>query len=387
MKIKTKSVNATFLVALFLSGCGGMNVEEYLPDKKVEYKRTTEVGNDLELPPDLTNVRVGSELYVPDTASSGVATYSEFLGEKNLTGRSLKSQTVVLPDVDSIELKRDGSERWLVIQSPPQSVWQSVANYWQENGILLTEQDPTVGIMKTGWMENRADIGEDIITNFLKDYVGGLYDAATRDQFRIRLEAGTEPGTTELYLTHFGLQQTGVVSAGQSDAETFIWEPRPRDISLEAEMLRRIMVYLGVEEQRANNLVAKKSSTKANRSELIRNPRDVRLLISESFSRSWRLTGLALDRVGFAVEDRDRSAGVYYVRYNDPLANVETDEGWLSKLKFWGDGDEDIADERFQVQVQPTSSVTEVVVLDEQGQRLLTDTAGRILNLIHEQIK
>ena len=68
-------------------------------------------------------------------------------------------------------------------------------------------------------------------------------------------------------------------------------------------------------------------------------------------------------------------------------ANVETDEGWLSKLKFWGDGDEDIADERFQVQVQPTSSVTEVVVLDEQGQRLLTDTAGRILNLIHEQIK
>ena len=229
MTIKTKSVNATFLVALFLSGCGGMNVEEYLPDKIVEYKRTTEVGNDLELPPDLTNVRVGSELYVPDTVSSGVATYSEFLGEKNVAGRSLKSQTVVLPDVDNIELKRDGSERWLVIQSPPQSVWQSVANYWQENGILLTEQDPTVGIMKTGWMENRADIGEDIITNFLKDYVGGIYDAATRDQFRIRLEAGTEPGTTELYLTHFGLQQTGVISAGQSEADTFVWEPRPSE--------------------------------------------------------------------------------------------------------------------------------------------------------------
>ena len=387
MMNKLKFFYPTCLVALFLSGCGGMNVEEYLPDKKVEYKKTTEVGNELELPPDLTNVRVGSELYVPDSGGSGVATYSEFLGEKRAAGRSLKSQTIVLPDVENIELKRDGSERWLVIQSPPQSVWQSVASFWQENGILLVEQDPTVGVMKTGWLENRADIGEDIITNFLKNYVGGLYDAATRDQFRIRLESGTEPGTTELYLTHFGLQQTGVVSAGQSEADTFIWEPRPRDITLEAEMLRRMMIYLGVEEQRAQNLVAKKSSTKASRSELIRNPRDVRLLISESFSRSWRLTGLALDRVGFAVEDRDRSAGVYYVRYNDPMANVETEEGWLSKLKFWGDSDDEIEDERFQILIQPTSSVTEVVVLNEQGEKLLTDTAGRILSLIHEQIK
>lgn len=387
MMIKPRFLYSTALVALFLSGCGGMNVEEYLPDKKVEYKKTTEVGNNLELPPDLTNVRVGSELYVPGTSTSGVATYSEFLGEQRVSGRSLKSQTVVLPDVDNIELKRDGSERWLVIQSPPQSVWQSATSFWQENGILLVEQDPTVGVMKTGWLENRADIGEDVITNFLKEYVGGLYDAATRDQFRIRLESGSEPGTTELYLTHFGLQQTGVVSAGQSDAETFIWEPRPRDITLEAEMLRRMMVYMGVEEQRAQNLVAKKSATKASRSELVRNPRDVRLLINESFSRSWRLTGLALDRVGFAVEDRDRSAGIYYVRYNDPLANVETEEGWLSKLKFWGDSDEAIEDERFQIQIQPTATVTEVVVLDEQGQRLVTDTAGRILGLIHEQIK
>ena len=152
-------------------------------------------------------------------------------------------------------------------------------------------------------------------------------------------------------------------------------------------MLRRLMVHLGVKEQRAQTLVATKAGEKAKRSDLIRNSREVKLQIDETFAKSWRLTGLALDRVGFAVEDRDRSQGIYYVRYNDPMADVETDDGWLSKLKFWGGSSDAELEDRYQILVSQGDSQTEVVVLNEQGQKLATETAGRILTLIHEQIQ
>ena len=376
-----------FLVpVVLLQGCGGFNVEEYLPDKKVEYKKSTTVGNELELPPDLTNVRVGSELHVPSaTGASGVATYSQFLGEKSISGRRSPTSTGVLPKIDNITLKREGKERWLVIQNSPQEVWPNVISFWQDNGILLIEQDPTVGVMKTGWLENRADIDSDIITDTIRNLFDGLYSAATRDQYRVRLEEGDDPGTTEVYLTHYGMQEEIKVDTA-GEAERSVWIPRGTDPGLEAEMLRRLMVHMGVQEQRAQTLVAKKSPLKAKRSQLIRSASEVKLSIAESFARSWRLTGLALDRVGFAVEDRDRSSGIYYVRYNDPMAVAEEDEGWLSKLKFWG-GSAAEEDERFQILVSSRTSSTEVVVLDEQGQRLKTETAGRILNLIHEQIQ
>jgi len=374
------------LPVIVLQGCGSFNVEEYLPDKKVEYKKSKQVGNDLELPPDLTNVRVGSELYVPTaTSASGVATYSEFLGEKSITGQRVSSNAAVLPQVDNITLKREGKERWLVIQNSPQEVWPNVISFWQDNGILLIEQDPTVGVMKTGWLENRADIDSDIVTDTVRRLFDGLYSAATRDQYRVRLEEGDEPGTTEVYLTHYGMQEEIKVDTA-GEAERTVWIPRGTDPGLEAEMLRRLMVHMGVREQRAQSLVSRKSPLKAKRSQLIRNAREVKLSIADSFARSWRLTGLALDRVGFAVEDRDRSSGIYYVRYNDPMADADEDDGWLSKLKFWS-GSAAEEDERFQILVTSLAASTEVVVLDEQGQRLVSDTAERILTLIHEQIQ
>lgn len=192
----TRTIVLAVATSGLITGCGGVSVSDYLPDKKVEYKKTNEVGNQLEVPPDLTNVRVGSDLYVPQsTTSAGVATYSDFLGAKSTSGLTRTVSSNVLPKIDNITLKRDGSERWLVIQSAPQTVWPSVVSFWQENGILLVDQDPTVGIMKTGWLENRADISSDIITDTIRKAFDGLYSAATRDQYRIRLEEGIEPVT------------------------------------------------------------------------------------------------------------------------------------------------------------------------------------------------
>jgi outer membrane protein assembly factor BamC len=385
----TKLVFSSFILVI-LMGCESISskMEDVLPDRKVEYKKSKQAERDLEIPPDLTSSSIRDDFAIPGSAGSGgSATYSDFLnrGQRPGTGTAGSMPGSVLPQIDDIEVRRDGDQRWLVIRAQADDVWPKVISFWQENGILLVEQDPAVGVMVTDWIENRADIESDFITDTIRSVFDGLYSAATRDQFRIRLERNGDGEVTELFLTHRGMEEQVVSSPGGS-GERNVWVPRGSDHGLEAEMLRRLMVYMGVADQKASRSLARREASSQARSQLIRNRDRVELQINEGFSRAWRLTGVALDRVGFAVEDRDRASGIYYVRYNDPMRGQE-DPGFLSKLAFWRDDSNIDKENRYQVSLRPETGATKLLVLNEQGERENSDTAVRILTLLHEQLK
>jgi outer membrane protein assembly factor BamC len=375
------------LAALTLTACSSMNVDDVLPDKAVEYKRETQAERNLEIPPDLTSDRINDKMSVPDNFGGVSTSYSEYVTDRRLRGADGSSAVLagggVLPDIDNLEIRRDGEERWLWINAPVEEVWQRVTDFWLDSGILLIEQDPTVGIMRTSWLENRAQIRDDFVTNTIRRAFDALYETGTRDQYRVRLERGSN-GSTELYLTHFGMKEQ-VMADSSGKVENTVWQPRERDPQLEAEMLRRIMVFLGAADERARAQLAARGQREVARSELINTQRGVELRIAENFSRAWRLIGLALDRVGFAVEDRDRSAGVYYVRYNDP-SRENAEQGWLSSLAFWSDDDVDKVN-RYQVRVTSQPGMTVVGVANEAGEPDRSPTALRILTLLQEQVR
>lgn len=377
-----KSPTLTILIACILAfgSVACSSVKKALPDRKVEYKQEKVGGADLEIPPDLTRPSPTDPLVVPELGPGETATFSEYAAERRDLPRT-QAGSNVLPEMDDIEVRRDGDKRWLLIQADPDQVWPKVVDFWRENGILLVEEDPTIGVMETGWLENRADIKSDFITDAIRGVFDGLYTAATRDQYRVRLEKGQRPGTTELYLTQRGMQQK-ITAAG--DTERPVWEPRPNDPELEAEMLRRIMVYLGVADERARrNLVT--GQPQQPRSQMVKG-RDDRavLLIDDDFSRSWRVVGVALDRVGFVVEDRDRSTGTYYVRYRDPTQTKE--KGLLSKLAFWS-SDKPPKELEYRITLVAEGARTRVQVFDDKGQPETSGTGTRILTLLQEQIR
>ena len=376
------------ITAIGLAACSSAYVEGVIPDKSVEYKREKQAERNLEMPPDLTSDRINDRMSVPDSFGGASTTYSEYLTDRKLRGVDDGTRRVasgnVLPQIRDIEVRREGDARWLSIDAPVDDVWQRVIDYWQENGILMVEQDPTVGVMRTSWIENRANISRDFLTDTIRRALDGLYETGLRDQFRIRLER-VDAGRTELYLTHYGMEEQ-VIADAKGDTANTVWVPRERDPELEVEMLRRLMVYLGAADERARARLAAGDTQRASRSQLLNTRDGTQLLIDDSFSRSWRLVGLALDRVGFAVEDRDRSLGVYYVRYNDP-AKQDADKGWLSKLAFWSGEDDIDKISRYQVKVGSREDQTLVIVTDEQGQRDNSPTAIRILTLLQEQIR
>jgi outer membrane protein assembly factor BamC len=366
------------LLAL-LAGCSSMGI---LESKKIDYKSAGKAPP-LEVPPDLTSPTADSKFVVPDVSPQGSATFSTYSRERN--GLPAAGRTDLLPNEPAVTVERAGTQRWLVVRAKPEQVWPVVKEFWQELGFIIKTENPETGVMETDWAENRAKIPQDVIRSALGKVLDGLYSTAERDKFRTRLERGKESGATEIYISHRGMYE--VIEGGDGGNKT-IWEPRPADPELEAEMLRRLMVRFGVEEARAQTQVA--SAEAVERAKLERSRDGVQTLtVLDPFDRAWRRVGLALDRVGFTVVDRDRSKGLYFVRYVDPGVDDKKEEkGWLSRLAFWNsDESKALRSEQYRILVTESTGTSLVQVQTKDGKLDTSEIAGKILKLLHEQLK
>ncbi|MDO8789229.1 MAG: outer membrane protein assembly factor BamC [Sulfuritalea sp.] len=372
----------SLLLAGLIGGCSGNIIPE---SKKIEYKSAGKLPP-LEIPPDLTQQSRDERYAVPDvSASKGSATYSAYSNERSGQARTTTAQDL-LPQVDKMRVERSGTQRWLVVGGVPAKLWPEVKEFWQELGFLVNVEIPEAGIMETDWAENRAKIPQDVIRNTIGKVFDSLYSTAERDKFRTRLEKGVEAGTVEIYISHRGMYEV-YTNEGKSETR---WQPRPADPELEAEMLRRLMVRLGVEESRAKTMVG--ADQRQERAKLSRAKDGAGALqLEEPFDRAWRRVGLALDRVGFTVEDRDRSLGLYFVRYVDPgldSKKKDDDKGFMSKLMFWKGGASDKPNQaQYRIHVKAAGQSTTVQVLTREGGSDQSEVSKRILGLLHEQLK
>jgi outer membrane protein assembly factor BamC len=295
----------------------------------------------------------------------------------------------VLPEIERMKIERAGTQRWLVVQEPPEKLWPLIKDFWQQNGFLIKLELPEAGVMETDWAENRSKVQEGMVREFLGKLLDQLYSTSERDKYRTRLDRTPDGKGTEIYISHRGMQEVYTTTPrdpmSSAPGQT-IWQPRAADPELEAEFLRRLMVRLGAPEEMAKQAAA--SAQPQQRAELVKsNDGTERLQVHEPFDRAWRRVGLALDRVGFTVEDRDRQKGLYFVRYADPEAEMkEQDRGLFARLFSFG-SDSKVKAEQYRVQVTQDSDGSQVHVLNKEGAAERSKTAQRILALLHEQLK
>jgi outer membrane protein assembly factor BamC len=372
---------AYFVLFAQLAGCSSM--PDIPPGETIKYKGRGRQPAP-EIPPGLTSPPRDGRSAVPDANTQGSATLSTYNAEGR--GRLRPGAADVLPSVANVRMEQAGGQRWLVVPEPPEKVWPVVREFWQGLGFLLKTEMPDVGVMETDWAENHAKIADDPIRNFLSQVINAVYATGERDRFRTRLERGAEPDTTEIYISHRGMVEVYRPGARESTE----WQPRPSDPELEAEFLRRLLVRLGVEDARTKAQLAG-NDARPERVKLVRAGGGDKLQLAEPFDRAWRRVGMALDHVGFTVEDRDRSRGYYFVRYVDPQIdgqrNPEKDKGLLSNLPF-GKGDKSaIRAEQYRVTVTEANGISDVQVQNKDGQQDNSDTGRRILSLLYDQLK
>ena len=381
MPLRWKTALAACAATALLAACSAL---PKLESDSVEYKSASKSRlPDLKVPPDLTKPTADDRYAVPGGNARGGALASDYDKERVAPDAS---RTAVLPAQVNARVERSGNQRWLVVQSEPDAVWNVVKEFWQELGFVISVETPEAGVMETDFAESRAKVDAGVVRNFLGKLLDSISSTAERDKFRTRLERGTEPGTTEIYVSHRGMEE---VYVSENNKETR-WQPRPPDPDLEAEMLRRLMGRFGVQQERAKTEVAQAKQQGPARATLLKGQGGGGTLsVNDQFDRAWRRIGLALDRVGFTVEDRDRSKGIYFVRYVDPDADNKStpQKGFFSKLNPFGKSDKKTSTDQFRIRVKDEDTVSQVSVLNKDGGEEKSDTASRILSLLYEQLK
>jgi len=383
MKWQSVRTALTIAVAAALGACSSPS--SLFEGKKVDYKSAGQLPS-LEIPPDLTTPARDNRYIVPDTGKSS-ATLSGYQADRAQQAKTGALNSSVLPTIERMRVERSGSQRWLVVNEPPEKLWPLVRDFWQENGFLIALNIPEAGVMETDWAENRAKIPQDFIRSMLGKLIDQIYSTAERDKFRTRLERNDEGGS-EIYVSHRGMVE--VATADRERMRT-MWTPRAPDADLEAEFLRRLMVRLGSQEDKAKQLVATSAQAPARAAVQTGIGGFETLEVFEPFDRAWRRIGLALDRVGFTVEDRDRQKGQYFVRYADTdaidMTKKDDDKGLLAKLQFWKSGDPVVKAEQYRVHVRQFAGKCVVQILTKEGSQANTETTRKIVALLHEQLR
>jgi outer membrane protein assembly factor BamC len=417
MNYKAKLIAAA-LMTTFLSACDSIP----FIDNSSDYKGAGR-SKPLEVPPDLTSVRTSDAYSVP----GGSTTYNTYNQAQDGQEAGVEK---VLPNSDGVRMEKAGAQRWLVVNAPAEKIWPVVREFWIDQGFAVRVENADTGVMETEWIEadaiKAADEKKNIGEKFDK-WLDKLSGFADRRKFRTRLERGEKEGSTEIYMTHRTV--SGAPDDGKNKIQTQLGEidtgyrldptkktAEESDGDLDAELLRRLMVKLGVAEKRAQEIVANPVSEK--RAEVVKEAdSSVTLKLNDPFDRGWRRVGLALDRVGFVTEDKDRSKGLFLVRY----ADVDIDDGTgkkkkglLDTLKFWGNDDEvenkskpkdekTIVDKlqfwkgddgktdpskQYRIKVTETENgTTRVNVVDQDDKHNRSTTANRIIALLYDQLK
>ncbi len=348
------------LAAVAAVGCS------VLEEEKIDYRSAKKASN-LEVPPDLTQLSRDPR-YAAPTAS--------------VTASSLQLQAraaePAAPARSDLRIERAGSQRWLVVDRAPEKLWEPLKSFWQDSGFNLAIEQQNIGIMETEWAENRAKLPQDVIRSTIGKVFDGLYSTGERDKFRTRIERNAQGGS-EIYISHRGMVE--VYTSDKKDQT--VWQPRASDVELEAEFLRRLMLKLGTSPEQAKAVLA--AGTKPSASQLATVNGQPALQVGEGFDRAWRRVGLALDRSGFTVEDRDRTQGLYFVRYLPSEVQGKEKPGFFASL--FGSKARETTPQRYRIKVGSDAAQSSVTVLDAQGQPDASPSARKILQLLADDLK
>ena len=369
------SLACAITVVCLLSGCSS------LEEDKINYKSASKQLPTLEVPPDLTQIRRDGR-YQINGATSALA-----MASASSAPTGVSADTGVAPNqAGNARIARVGNTRVLMINLSPTQVWEPLKEFWKDNGFEVNVDQPDLGIMETDWAENRGKIPQDFIRRSIGKALDMLYGTGERDRFRTRVER-TSTGL-EITITHRGMME---VYTGPLNSNT-TWTARASDPELEIEFLRRLMLRLGGQTtaSKPSNAIqligtkAPEAGLTATGVKIIKINNLQAIEISDDFGRAWRRVGVAIDRTGFTVEDRDRAQGVFFVRYA-PMGTADNEPGFFAKIFSSEKATPTLA--KYRIAVTSKGNVSNVVIQAADGLPETSVNAEKIIKLLAEEIK
>lgn len=366
----TNRIAAALVLGLSMTACSTW--DDLMTAEQVDYKSTVR-GEPLALPPDLSREQIRPQFSTHDGEASAVA-YNKALDKAQ---KQRAAAGGVLPQNNEMRVIRSGDKRWLEIDRDASIVYKDIIGFWTNEGFTINRDDPQVGLVETDWAENRAKIPGNFLRRALGSLIDVVSDSGERERFTTRLERVN--GKTEVYIRHERMEETQM----DRDGTVFKWLPAPEDQELNAIMLSRLMAYMGLPKEQAEQAVASPEDAQITQAKANFVEGQVALSVSDSRENTYRLLGQALTSTGFTIDKSDVNSGSYVVRY------LDTDTGEKRKAaniisRLWGDKG-NLSPVPYTVNVSGNATQSIITVRDEAGNMDSSETARRILTVIRER--
>lgn len=362
---------ALLLVSLFLVACS-TNDKAYLD---------SQLGDSLELPPDLTANNVKSKFDLPRAFSGDDV--------------NVRDKIPVLAMVESLKLKGSDNFYWLEVEEPVDQLYQLVKNFWGAEGYDLVMDEPVIGIMETEWIYTEQGRSNDK-KPWLERLFSGDDLSATQDQYKTRIERDPINNVSRVYIAHRGTEYVHIFDTGNDDRvlpeedTDNQWRFRPPEPALEAEMLSRLMIYLGLNEKEVDQQVSnvKLFSPRAYRL-LDAEARSPFLILKDPYQIAWNRVLHQLERLNFEVEDASFSKGLSLAKegvitVNTRIREKDTERGAFS---FFSTTPEIAYKKIALVVYEESEDTTRVSIETPKGEFDTSQTGADFLDLLYEQIK
>lgn len=205
---------------------------------------------------------------------------------------------------ENVKIQRVGGESWILINAAPGEVWPRIRNFLNVNTLAVSKADIAKGIIETSWLQFKTDL-------------------TTYDRYRLQIDQGVQPETTEIHITHMS------VPASDKPKADMVWPRRSVNAEREKWLLDELAATLASETAGGGtSLLAQDigGSVKANLSVLSGEPL---MTIKLDRVRTLATLSYAAKRDGFTTFEVDGDAGLYYVEYRDP---EKSQPGWFRRL-------------------------------------------------------
>ncbi len=284
------------LLTLSLSGCGWLAGEKgYFRDRGDDYRKARTIpamkAPDGAKPPaveplypipvERTDALLGKEFEVPRPAP-----------------------LLADPEQGVVRIQKLGEQQWILLDGAPGEIWPRLRAFLISNQIGIDKEDAPNGLVETGWLQLKGS-------------------ADRREKYRYRVDQGVQRNTTEVYVT-----QMGYTHLPGEEAKAPEWKDTSMSAEREAWMVKELATYLADTTQQASvSLLAQGIST-ANKVYIVRGADETPIIdLRLPFERAWASLGRSLPRGGFTVQDLDRSAGIYYVKFEPAEKKDEAEVG------------------------------------------------------------